>query len=116
MHESGRIWNSRRVCRRVRTVKRKMELEVRELLLELREVFEIECLDESACTIEEVDLASCLERLEELHDVAAERCHTGAAADEYVLDVVRVVLREEELSVRAADHHLVARLAREDIR
>ena len=116
VHEACGVLHAGSICCRVRTVKGKVELEVRELLLDLCEVLEIEGLHEGACAIEEADLATGLEGLEELHDVAAERSHTGTTAHEDVLDIVRIVLRKEELSVWAADGNLVTRLACEDVR
>ncbi len=91
-----------------------MEVEVGELPLDLGEILEVERLDQGAGTIEEVDLPLGPERLEQMHDMAAERCHAGAATHEDVFLAVRIVLRKEELSVRTADPHLVTRLAGED--
>ena len=54
--------------------------------------------------------------LEQVHDVAAHRGHAGAAADEDQLLRVGQVVRQEELAVGTRDGHLVARLAREDVR
>ena len=50
-----------------------------------------------------------------MHDVAAEGGHAGAAANEYVFHIFGVVLREEELAVRAGNGHLVTRFARKDV-
>ena len=116
MHEAGSILDSGSVCRRVGTVEREVELEVREFLLDFREVLEVECLHERAGSVEEADLASCLEGLEQVHDVAAQGSHTGTAADEDVFEVLGVVLGEQELSVGTAYDYLVTWLARKHIR
>ena len=115
VYETCRVLDTCCICCRVRTVKGEIELEVRELLLDLSEVFKIEGLDKCTSSVEEADLAACLEGLEELHDVAAKRSHTCTTTHEDVLHIVRIVLREEELSVRTADSYLVTRLAREDV-
>ena len=91
-----------------------MEVEVREFFLDFREILEVERLDEGAGTVEEVDFLLGLERLEQVHDVAAERGHAGAATHEDVLLAVRI-FRKQELTVRTADPHLVAWLAREHV-
>ena len=93
-----------------------MELEVREFFLDGCKVVKVECLHKGTGSVEEVNGASGLDGLEEFHNVAAERCHTGAAADKDVFDVLRIVLRKEEFAVRSADGHLVARLAGKDVR
>ena len=48
--------------------------------------------------------------------MAAHRCHTCTAADEYQLLRRGQVVRQEELAVRTRNRHLVARLAGEDVR
>lgn len=112
--EAGNIFHACCICCGIGTVESKMEVEIREILLNFGEVFKIEGLDKRTRAVEEMYLTTGLESLEELHDVAAERCHAGAAAHEDVFLIVGIVLREEELSVRTADHHLVTRLAVED--
>lgn len=92
-----------------------MELEVGEVALYLVEVLEVEGLFQAAGTVEEVDLAAGLLGLEQVHDVASHGSHSGTAADEDELLVGRSVVRDEELSVRARDDHLVTRLAGEDV-
>ena len=57
------------VSLRIWTVQSEVELEVRELLLDLLEVLEVECLLQRTSTIEEVNLAASLNGLEEVHDV-----------------------------------------------
>ena len=52
MHKSRRICHSGSIGSRVGTVERKVELEVREILLKLEEIFEIEHFVECASTIE----------------------------------------------------------------
>ncbi len=49
------ICNSCCISLRIRTVKCKIELEVREVFLDLVIVFKVECLFQAACSIEEVD-------------------------------------------------------------
>ena len=115
VHEARGVFHAGCVCCGIRTVEGQGEVEVREFLLDLGEILQVEGLDEGACAVEEPDRLLGPERLEKMHDVAAERGHTGAAADEDILLRVRIVLRKEELSVRAADHHLVTFLAGEDI-
>lgn len=56
VHKACNIWNSCLISCRVRPVKRKMELEVRELLLNLAVILKVESFLETACAIEEVDL------------------------------------------------------------
>ena len=67
--EACGILHSCRVCRRIRTVASAVEVEVREFLLDFREILEVEGLDKGAGSVEEVDLTLCLEGLEEVHDV-----------------------------------------------
>ena len=93
-----------------------MELEVRELFLDLGEIFQIEGFHEAARSIEEVHGAVGLQSLEEVHYMAAKRSHTGTAADEDVFHILGIVLREEELAERTADDDLVAGFAGEDVR
>ena len=57
------------VSLRIWTVQSEVELEVRELLLDLLEVLEVECLLQRTSTIEEINLTAGLNGLEEVHDV-----------------------------------------------
>ena len=91
------------------------KVEVREFPFDFCEIFEIERLDEGTCSIEEADGLFGLEGLEKVHDMAPERCHSGATTNEDLFLGIRIIGREEELSVRAADHDLVTRLAGENI-
>ena len=93
----------------IRTVESEVELEVRELPLDLGEVLKIEGLDKGARSVEEAHLAAGLQSLEEVHDMAPQRGHTGSTANEYVLLLLGIVLRKKELSERTADPNLVAR-------
>ena len=113
--ESCHVLHSCCIGCRIRTVEREVEVEIRELLLDCREVFEVECLHESPRSIEEVNFLLGLQGLEKLHNVAAERCHTCTATHEDILLRIRIVLRKKELSERTADNHLVTRLACEHI-
>ena len=85
VNEARSVLDTGCICCRVRTVKSKMEVEVRELCLDFCVVLKIECLHKVAGSIEEMNLLLCLEGLEELHDVAAERCHTGSTSHEDIL-------------------------------
>ncbi len=116
MYKSGGVGHSGGICRRVRTVESEVELEVRELFLDLGEIFKIESFHEAARSIEEVHGAGGLHGLEEMHYVAAQRGHTGTAAHEDVFHVDGIILRQEELSERAADGDFVAGFAGEYIR
>ena len=98
VNETSYIRNAGCISCRVRTVE--VELEVRELSLDLSEVLKVECLDECTCSIEEMHCLLGLKGLEELHNVAAERSHTCSTTHEDVLLAVRVILRKKELSVR----------------
>ena len=60
VYETCRVLDTCGICCRVRTVKGEMELEVRELLLKLGEVFKVEGLDKCTSSIEEADLAAWL--------------------------------------------------------
>ena len=100
MNETSYIRNAGCISCRVRTVEGEVELEVRELSLDLSEVLKVECLDKCTCSIEEVHCLLGLKGLEELHNVAAERSHTCSTTHEDVLLAVRVILRKKELSVR----------------
>ena len=81
VYEAGHVWHTCLVSCRIRTVKCKVELEVRELFLDFIVVLKIECLFETACSIEEVDLSRILFRLEQIHDMASHRGHTCASSD-----------------------------------
>ena len=115
VYEAGHILDSCCISCRIRTVKGKMEVEVREIPLDLCEVFKIECLDKAAGSIEEVYFATGLQGLEEVHDVASERSHAGTTTDEDIFLRIRIILRKKELTERTGDPDLVTRLAREDI-
>ena len=78
-----------------------MELEVRELFFELVVVLQIECLLQASCSIEEVYLSGSLFCLEQMHDVASHRSHTGTASYEDQFLVGRKIVRQEEFSVWA---------------
>ena len=92
-----------------------MEVEVRELLLDLGVVLKVECLDKTAGTVEEMNLLPGLEGLEQMHDMASQRSHAGATTHEDIFLRIRIVLRKKELTERTGDPNLVARLAGEDI-
>ena len=85
VNEACHILHSCCIGCRIRTVESEVEVEVRELLLNLCEVIEVECLNESTRSVEVVNLFLCLESLEELHDVAAQRCHTCSTTDKDIL-------------------------------
>ncbi len=55
VHKACNIWNPCLICSRIRPVKRKVELEVRELLLNLVVILKVERFLETACSVEEVD-------------------------------------------------------------
>ena len=61
VNETCRVLDSSGVSCRIRTVKGQMEVEVRELLLDLGIVLKVECLDKAARSIEEVYLTLCFE-------------------------------------------------------
>ena len=84
VYEACHILHARCISCRVRAVKSEMEVEVRELLLNLSIILEVEGLDKASRTIEEVYFLLGLEGLEEMHDVAPERCHAGTTTDEYI--------------------------------
>ena len=77
-----------------------MELEVGEVVFDCMVVIEIECLFETSCTVEEVDLSVGLFSVEQVHDVASHRSHAGTTTDEDEFLICRKVVREEEFSVR----------------
>ena len=65
------------ICNGVLAVEREVEVEVRELLLQLPEVLKEERLAESACAVEEVELAvGSVQRLCHVHDLSTQRSHT----------------------------------------
>ena len=107
----------------VGTVEGQVEVEVREILLQLVEVVEVEHLVEGAGAVEVVHGAvGAVEGAGEVHNLCAERGHAGAAADPYHLVTLRVVApgavlgaAYTELAVGAAHDDLVARFEREDI-
>ncbi len=115
MDKAGGVLHACSICCGIRTVQGQGEVEVREFLLDLCEVFKIEGFHQGAGSVEEAHGLFGLERLEQVHDVAAERCHTGAAAHKDVFLSVGIVLREKEFSVRAGNHHLVSGFAGEHI-
>ncbi len=115
VYETGGVLHACSIGCGVGTVQGQVEVEVRELLLDLCEVLQVEGFHEGAGAIEEVHGLLGLQGLEQVHDVAAKGSHTGAAAHEDVLLRVGVVLREQELTVRAGNHHLVSGLAGEHI-
>ena len=69
VNETSNIWYTSLISLWIWTVEGQVELEVRELLLDLVVVVEIECLLQRACAIEEVNLTTCFKGLEEVHNV-----------------------------------------------
>ena len=115
VNEAGSILNAGCISCRIRTVKGKSEVEVRELLLNLCEVLKIEGLYKSTGAIEEANGLLGLQGLEQMHDVAAKRSHTSTTTYEDVFLGVGIVVRKKELAVRTGNHNLVTRLAGEYI-
>ena len=107
-HETGAVLHALLVGDRIGPVEGEVELEVREFLLDGPVILEVEGLGEAAGAVEEGNLALGLHGMEEVHDVAAERGHAGAAAHEHVLGLDWVVFRQEEVPEGAADGDLVA--------
>ena len=85
VNEACHVLHAGCISCRIRTVEGEMEVEVRELLLDLGIVLEVEGLDKASRTVEEMNFLLGLEGLEEMHDVASERCHTCTSTDEYIL-------------------------------
>ncbi len=114
MNEACGVFHSCLVCLGVGAVESKVEVEVGELLLQLKEVFNEECLNQSTRAIEEMHLAVAgVESLRHVHNLGAERSHTGTTTYPYHL-FLRVENRVE-VAVRTTHNHLVAWLAREDV-
>ena len=62
VYKTGRVLDTRCISGRIRTVKSQMEVEVREVLLDLGKVLKVERLDKTAGTVEEMNLLLGLER------------------------------------------------------
>ena len=90
-----------------------VELEVGKLLLDLAEVIHIEQFPHTATTVPIRHLAIGLEVLEQLEDVAPQRCHACPTAD---VDHFGISVLDKELAVGSGDRHLVSRLATENVR
>ena len=76
------IFHALSIGNRVLAVKREVEMEIGIFLLQLLEVFKEECFTQSACSIEEVELAvACMERFCHVHDLSAKRSHTGTTTN-----------------------------------
>ena len=70
MNETCRIANACCICCRIRTVECQMELEVREILFYLQEVFQIEHFVQRTCTVEVVHGTICdVQCLCQVHDL-----------------------------------------------
>ena len=80
--ESGRVLHAKAISLRIRTVKRQVEVEVRELLLHLQEVLHEEDLVDGTGAVEVMHLTiRSVERLQHMHDLRTERSHTGTTTD-----------------------------------
>ena len=114
MNEACCVFYTSSVGSRIRTVERKMEVEVGELLLQSEEVVKIEHLVERAGTIEIVHLTvGGVQSLRHVHNLSAQRSHTGTTTYPYHLTLgVEVGM---EVTIRTAHDNLVARLEGEDV-
>ena len=90
-------------------------MEVGEVLFQLLEVFQIEHLVESACTIERVHFAiTAIQRTGHVHDLRTEGSHTGTTTDPN-----HFFLRIEmgmEVAIRTTHDYFVAGFKRKDVR
>ena len=115
MYETCRILHTGCVCSRVRTVECQVELEVREVFLNLQEVFQIEHLVQCTGTVEVVHrTVSDMQRLGQVHNLGTQRSHTCTTTDPHHF-VLRIQNRVE-VTVRSTHGHLVTWLQRKDVR
>ena len=92
-----------------------MERKVREILLYLQEVFQIEYFVQGTCTIEVSHLTvSSMQCLRQVHDLCTQRSHTGTTTNPHHF-LLRIEYRVE-VSVRTAHDYLITRFQSEDIR
>ncbi len=123
MDEASSVLHAGGVGGGVGSVEGQVEVEVGVRLLEFEEVIEVEHLVEGAGAVEVVHGAVvAVEGAREVHDLGAEGCHAGAAADPYHLVAVGVVgpgvvlgAAHVELAVGAAHDDLVTGLEGEDV-
>ena len=115
MDEARSVLHASSIGCGVWTVEGEVEVEVGILLLQAQEVVEIEHLVERAGTIEVVHLAILgVQRLGHVHDLCAQRSHTGTTTNpDHLLLRVEVWV---EVAERTTHDHLVARFQREDVR
>ena len=97
----------------LRLRQRDVELKVREFFFDLLELLLVENFTLRTRPVPECYRSVDFLGLEQMEDMRAHRRHTGAAADKHFF--VRSILHEE-FAVGSRNRHLVARLARENIR
>ena len=82
VHKSRHVWHSCLVGFGVWAVECEVEMEVGIFLFQLVEVFQEERLAKATGTIEVVHLAiAYVQRLEQVHNLTAKRCHTSTATN-----------------------------------
>ena len=69
VNETSNIWYTSLISLWIWTVQSEVELEVRELLLNLVVVIEVEGLLKRTCTVEEINLTAGLKGLKQVHNV-----------------------------------------------
>jgi len=115
MNESSRIFNTRSISGRIRTVKRQVERKVWEFFLYFQEIFQIEHFVQGTRAIEVRHLTiRSLQRLRHVHDLGTQRSHTSTTTNPHHLS-----LRIEnwvEITIRTTHSHLITRFQRKDIR
>ena len=92
-----------------------MEREVREVFLNLQEIFQIEYFVQCTCTIEVRHLTvGSMQRLGQVHDLCTQRSHTGTTTYPHHL-FLRIEDRME-VSVRTTHNYLITGFQRKDVR
>ena len=115
MNEARSILHACCICCGIRTVQSQMERKVREILLDLQEVFQIEYFIQRTCTVEVSHLTVCsMQCLRQVHDLGTQRSHTGTTANPHHF-LLRIEYRVE-VSVRTTHDYLITRFQCEDIR
>ena len=115
MNESGSVFYTSCICYRVRTVQSQVEVEVREVFFQSKEVFQIEYFVQCTSTVEVVQFAVCsMQCTSHMHNLCTKRSHTGTTTDpnHFFLRIEDWV----EVSVRTTHQHLVTRFQSKDVR